>query len=513
MIFCLGGLAAILLWCSVEVIALSHISDPSKGAMTLFPPRVGWFNATLDHFRFDDERQFLQKCLVYDKFWHQPSGPILLYLGNEGQVEDFYNNTGFMFEMAPELGALVLFVEHRYYGSSLPFGNESLSPSNVVFLTVEQAMADFAVFLDHFRQQSGCPSTGCDTVLFGGSYGGMLAAWFRIKYPHLSVGALASSAPVDFYPNSGRQQAFWNATLHTYRKYGGIPDCDKRIEKAYAAMVSRVDSGDLAGLSSLLRTCTPLRESKSARGKLAQYVRGALSSMAMVDYPIAADFVTPMPANPVAVACAQAVPPGDDGLIVWLNSAINIYLNYTGQLPCHYVESELIGHRSVGLKGLLGGRRDGDNSIEMIAWNYQACTELILEPLTSDGFGFYPPDEDQIAAVEAACRARFNSVPRPAWIQTSTGGSMLRFASNIIFSNGEKDPWRTGAPQGNQLGPDVVLMEIPDAAHHEDLRFTVREDPPSVGVAKRKELAYIKRWLGLDARTTGHVDDAGDIVI
>jgi hypothetical protein len=37
--------------------------------------------------------------------------------------------------------ALVVFVEHRYYGESLPFGSDSFTARNISYLTIEQAMA------------------------------------------------------------------------------------------------------------------------------------------------------------------------------------------------------------------------------------------------------------------------------------------------------------------------------------------------------------------------------------
>lgn len=43
-------------------------------------------------------------------------------------------------------------------------------------------MADFADLIKFVRQDYGMEDRAC--IVFGGSYGGMLAGWLRLKYPH-----------------------------------------------------------------------------------------------------------------------------------------------------------------------------------------------------------------------------------------------------------------------------------------------------------------------------------------
>jgi len=142
--------------------------------------------------------------------------PILFYCGNEGRLESFYDNSGYItVTLAQNLSALIIFAEHRYYGESMPFGNQSFTPDNVKYLTVDQTMMDYVLLIKSIKNQTKYANS--PVIAFGGSYGGMLASWMRMKYPHIIYGAHAASAPILFFPGSVSPYAFNDLVTRTFK--------------------------------------------------------------------------------------------------------------------------------------------------------------------------------------------------------------------------------------------------------------------------------------------------------
>lgn len=97
-------------------------------------------------------------------------------------------------QIAKATNSLILVLEHRFYGKSIP---TSLYTNDYKLLTKEQALADLAFFLNYVKSTNLFNVTNNPWYAIGGSYPGAMSAWFRYKYPHLTVGAIASSAVVN----------------------------------------------------------------------------------------------------------------------------------------------------------------------------------------------------------------------------------------------------------------------------------------------------------------------------
>ena len=163
---------------------------------------ISYYPQNISHFNFKPLGTFRQKYFVDTKYWNSTSkGPILFYCGNEGPIEMFYNNSGFYNEdVARNLSGMIVYMEHRYFGTSMPFGSqkEAYKKENLVYLTTEEATMDYVQFLTYLKATV-CPD--CPVIAFGGSYAGMLAVWMRMKYPHVVDMAHGASAPVFYFKN------------------------------------------------------------------------------------------------------------------------------------------------------------------------------------------------------------------------------------------------------------------------------------------------------------------------
>ncbi|MBN3299531.1 DPP2 peptidase, partial [Amia calva] len=412
-----------------------------------------YFQQVLDHFNFNSygDGTFKQRYLITDQYWDRGQGPIFFYTGNEGDIWAFALNSGFITELAAQEHALVIFAEHRYYGKSLPFGDASFKVPEIGLLTVEQALADYAVLITELKKQ--LDATASPVIVFGGSYGGMLSVYMRLRYPNIVTGALAASAPVVSTAGLGDPRQFFRDVTLDFERYN--PACKDAVKSAFRQLENLAklqDYGRIQAEFSLCATPSSWRDVHQLYG----FLRNGFTLMAMLDYPYSTHFMGNLPANPVKVAC-DTILNGTDMLRA-LRDTVGIVYNSTGELACYDLYTLYIECADPTGCGL------GSDSL---AWDYQAKVELCYESNNvTDMFPVMPFTEQDR---EAYCRKKWGVSPRPGWLRTQYWADALSTASNIIFSNGDLDPWANGGIR-NSLSPSLIAINITDGAHHLDLR-------------------------------------------
>jgi len=169
---------------------------------------IKYIDQRRDHFNAIDQHTWKQKYLERMSYY-QDGGPIFLLIGGEGNIQE---NKGYMEDgptqlygelakWANDYHAAIFYLEHRYYGESIPIEYKTIEDFS--WLSSRQALNDIAEFVQQMNQQQNF--TG-PWITFGCSYAGSLATWMRYLFPHLIQGSIADSAPVEaadvnFYQN------------------------------------------------------------------------------------------------------------------------------------------------------------------------------------------------------------------------------------------------------------------------------------------------------------------------
>ncbi|XP_021944872.2 putative serine protease K12H4.7 [Folsomia candida] len=124
--------------------------------------------------------------------YYQPGRPIFIELAGEWDAAGDVDG-GYWHAYARQYNAMLIVLEHRFYGQSFPVQNPAVR--DLWLMTSQLALADAAKFITDFTANNNL--NGTSWVSFGCSYGANLAAWFKLKYPNHVKAAVSSSGPVE----------------------------------------------------------------------------------------------------------------------------------------------------------------------------------------------------------------------------------------------------------------------------------------------------------------------------
>ncbi|XP_026514692.1 thymus-specific serine protease [Terrapene carolina triunguis] len=442
-------------------------------------PSEGALRQPLDHFDRQQGQTFNQRFWINEEFWHRLAGPVFLYIGGESSLSQFSVLAGHHMEMAQKYGALAVALEHRFYGASI--NPDGLQDASLRFLSSQQALADLASFHLFVTQKYNLTRNNT-WICFGGSYPGSLAAWFRLKFPHLVFAAVASSAPVRAQLDFTSYNQVVAASLSD-PVVGGSAQCREAVAQAFSALDQRLHAGRLAELGKDFRSCGPLTEPDD-RGELASNLADIF--MGAVQYNNEG-----FQGGTVAKLCSIMTDTGLGSPYQKLIAVNNGFLESMA-LPCmensHQRALAELRRANLTLSGV--GERQ---------WYFQTCTE----------FGYYQTCEDTtcpfsrlltLSAQLDLCSQVFGIGPeRVGEAVTFTNeyyGADHPKASRILFVNGDIDPWHALSVLKNQSRSELAIL-INGTSHCANMNPSRPSDPLPLVLARERIDYHVGDWLSL----------------
>ncbi|KAF0772639.1 putative serine protease K12H4.7 [Aphis craccivora] len=445
-----------------------------KMSLNQFNIEDSWIEQKLDHFNPNDKRTWKQRYHMNSEHYKK-GGPIFLLIGGEEQILLRWMTDGAMIEYAKVFNALCFQLEHRYYGRSRPTDN--LNTTNLVYLTTQQALADLEVFI---KSKTTTKLRNAKWVVFGGSYPGSLAAWSRMKFPHLVHAAVSSSK---YFKVAQKALSVYN------------PKCSAHIRKA-TEMISdllKTENGTKY-IEQNFKTCNHININvKKDIRQLFQQL--AVSFSAVIQYNrdnryyenINQSFVTIITLCDVMLNRTLGNPL--DRYIV-----VHKILRYATNRRCssYSYQSSLKSNAEISWnKGYVAS---GDRQ-----WFYQLCTELgnfITSHKNNHLFGDNIPLEFFTDLCADVFGESFNLVALEKAIEKTSMmyHDLKSKTSRIVYLHGSIDPWN-GLGLTKLKANNSASIFIEGVSHCADVYPSTPSDPPQLSKARETVVNYLKKWL------------------
>lgn len=466
---CLGvTILGLLAGCAATADApLSNDSDLTMAELPVILNDIasGTFTQKLDH-ADPNSATFSQRYFYSTQFAKGADAPVLFVFGGEGPEAGY--SVSSKADVAKVLGAAVVVLEHRYYGKSLPFENPTVE--DMKHLSIGAALDDAVDFEAFAKDQLGLKGPW---IAVGGSYSGMLAAFYREKHPDLVVGAWASSAPIDMelFP-TGHDEV-------SARALGS--DClalhKKMLEQAAAAFDDDTQRDELykrlGGRGYKLPDGVTEEEKAAYKQGYLQYFSGPPRSAAQYD-----------DTHRYCSALAQEATPLD-GFVGYINA------------PLTAEDSDPQPSNAPPPEAPANDGHLGTNALTM--WRYQMCSEVgfFESPNKGSDLTIYSPDAPDGAAQVARCQAKLNVQPnveasRAMYYDDIKAGKV----SNLFFVNGTNDPWSSLSLRDPAAAPNGVTVQLVQlGAHCQDFSNLGPRSLLGVFEAHKTFNELAKKWI------------------
>ncbi|CAJ0953178.1 unnamed protein product, partial [Mesorhabditis belari] len=392
-----------------------------------------------------------------------------LMLGGEGPESSTWSRNKDLpyMKWAAANGAAVFDIEHRFYGKSQPFPTQSVE--NLKYLSSRQAIEDIAYFIKFINKQNGW--TGTKWVVFGGSYSGALAAWFRQLHPELAAGAVGSSGPVqatvDFYQylQVVENSLSYNGTDNAKGWSFGSADCLAAVKTAYAQVYTMMQSPDTRDqLSDTFGLWPPLNNLTLNYNDIQNFYQLIFGNFQdIIQYSNdRGGRDDPMSIGPICAMMTASDP--WSGLI-----SVVKYLNTDGQgnfgLSNNYTaDIEMLKDESYNDLNLAAAR----------SWIWQTCTEFGYyqsTDYTQGVFGGTSPLSVSINSCIDIYGPQFTADYISQAVKDTNayyGGADGYWGTNVVLPNGDLDPWHAlGRYQSDYYSQTTYLIE--GSAHCGDM--------------------------------------------
>jgi hypothetical protein len=450
-----------------------------KGSYSCDNVTENWFTgAIIDNFApVEKQKNWYgrgQRYFVNKQFWGGNNYPIFVFIGGEGEEKcTRLTASMYMYTLAQEHRALLIDVEHRFYGQSIP--TPDTSTENLQYLSSAQALADLARIISFIKKQYDTVNSRVITV--GGSYPGNLAAWFRLKYPHVTHGSIASSAPVIAQTNFPEyMDVVGQAILH----FSG-QKCYNNIQLAAEIINSYLLQGfGSAGMKKIetdFQLCSPMN-------------------------------------NDLDVSIFLSDVMGNVQGTVQYNNEHNGVLNVTDickvmtatdDAYANMVELQKQYRQANGQECEDGNWDDTVKALKTTgagrSWTYQTCNEFgYYQTTDSPNQPFHSWKWLDLNFSRVICAAAFDgwqSDPQVEWINEYYGATQIA-GTNIALPSGTIDPWHAlGVTNVTQPLPQdsEVKVYIEGTAHCNDLYAPASSDPASLTFARQVIADEVKKWL------------------